>query len=108
MATVTKMTPRGLNVLRTSVVLLLATAVALIYAVAPWEVSTLIVGASTLLLAVLVSTHARRTEYVCPSCQRRFAISAWVDFVSPHKGMVKLLTCPDCRTVAWCPGERRQ
>ena len=108
MTTVSRLTPRGLNILRGSALAFLAIAITAVYLLSSWVLATSITGGVALVLFVLVSTHAHNTEYTCPSCHRRFAVSAWVDFVSPHVSYAKLLTCPDCRTVAWCPAERRQ
>jgi hypothetical protein len=100
------MSPKGLNLLRVAVVVFLAAAVLLIFWVARWEAATVIVGSAVLVLVLMVSFHARRTEYTCPACARKFAVSAWVDFLSPHVPHAKLLCCPDCRKVSWCEAGR--
>jgi hypothetical protein len=50
----------------------------------------------------LVRWHARHTGYSCGECDFRFLVSAWVDFLSPHKAGVKMLRCPRCGTASWC------
>ncbi len=52
-------------------------------------------------LALLVTWHARNFAFRCRRCGNEFAISAALDFVSPHglwlDGGWKLLRCPRCR-----------
>jgi DNA-directed RNA polymerase subunit RPC12/RpoP len=56
-------------------------------------------------LTILVTWHAHRTAYTCSVCGKVFAISAWIDFISPHLPGSKLLRCPHCRAVGWCRAE---
>jgi len=55
----------------------------------------------------LVRWHAKNSAYVCPACSLHFPISAWTDFMSPHKGGVKLLRCPRCGESDWCDETNR-
>ena len=50
----------------------------------------------------LVRWHAKNTGYCCDECDFRFTVSAWVDFLSPHKAGVKMLRCPRCGVSSWC------
>jgi hypothetical protein len=49
---------------------------------------------------LLVVWHAHNFGYRCRLCGNEFAISTWLDFVSPHGwwfgGGWKLLRCPCC------------
>lgn len=56
-----------------------------------------------MLLAVIVTRHARKTTYKCPACGHEFKISALTDFFTPHLAGQKLVKCPSCGTVDWCP-----
>jgi predicted RNA-binding Zn-ribbon protein involved in translation (DUF1610 family) len=53
-------------------------------------------------LAWLVRRHAHSTQYRCPACGHRFAVSAWKDFSQPHGGEKKLARCPFCGKEEWC------
>ncbi len=50
----------------------------------------------------LIRWHARHTGYLCHACAHKFAVSAWVDFLSPHKAGEKMLCCPRCGESSWC------
>lgn len=54
------------------------------------------------IMSLLVYRHARTTGYHCPACGHEYAVSAWVDFLSPHGFGRKLLRCPRCRLASWC------
>ena len=54
------------------------------------------------IMIVLVRWHARTSGYHCPACGHEFAVSAWVDFLSPHGFGRKLLRCPRCDIASWC------
>jgi hypothetical protein len=88
--------------------------VALIWtAIENTEIWWLWLGLATVVagLAVLVRVHAGRTLYRCPSCGHVFAITAMVDFASPHYPFSKYLDCPSCGSCSWCPevdGKREQ
>ena len=62
----------------------------------------LIILALAVVTALLVRWHARNTGYRCPACEFTFVISAWTDFMSPHKSGEKMLRCPRCRGSSWC------
>lgn len=53
---------------------------------------------------VLVRWHAKNTAYICPKCGHTFAVTTLEDLMSPHMGIVKLLTCPKCVKSSWCEG----
>ena len=53
-------------------------------------------------LTIAVIWHSKVTAYKCPLCSKEFAISAFVDFFSPHLPYKKLLNCPCCNIVNWC------
>jgi len=53
--------------------------------------------------AFLIRWHARHAGYLCPACTHKFAVSTWVDFLSPHKAGEKMLRCPRCGESSWCP-----
>ena len=53
-------------------------------------------------LCLLVCWHSRKYAYVCPECSHRFAITAFIDLLSPHFPDKKLLTCPKCLVKTWC------
>jgi hypothetical protein len=57
---------------------------------------------TALLLVLLVRWHARSTVYQCPTCEHRFRISGWTDFLRPHGGEKKYLRCPGCGKSDWC------
>ncbi len=96
----------GRDWLATGLRLLVFVAVVLVgaYLLLPayWYVFAVLVAGGLLLL---VTWHARAFAYRCPSCGRRFEVSALVDLVSPqgvgrdehgHAVGWKLLRCPDC------------
>ena len=56
----------------------------------------------TIVLVLLIRWHAQSTVYLCPSCEHRFRISGWTDFVRPHGGEKKYLRCPGCGESGWC------
>lgn len=64
-----------------------------------WPLAILIVFA--VMLFFMVRWHARHIGYECPKCMHRFAVSAMVDFLSPHT-TGKLLRCPHCGVCSWC------
>ncbi len=51
-------------------------------------------------LLLVVTWHTRTFAYRCRNCDNEFAISAPLDFISPHafdfSGGWKLLRCPRC------------
>lgn len=49
----------------------------------------------------LIRWHARISIYKCSACRRTFTISAWTDFMSPHRGGEKLLRCEHCGQSGW-------
>ena len=57
-----------------------------------------VVGVS---LYLLVRWHARTTAYECATCGAQFTLSVFRDFVSPHAGDRKCLTCPSCGRRGW-------
>jgi len=61
-----------------------------------------VIAAAALFLFFLVRWHARSFGYECPQCASRFAVGAWIDFISPHYPDKKRLTCPHCRERSWC------
>jgi hypothetical protein len=54
------------------------------------------------LMIVMVRWHARTSGYHCSACGHEFAISAWIDFLSPQGFGRKLLRCPRCEIASWC------
>jgi DNA-directed RNA polymerase subunit RPC12/RpoP len=69
----------------------------------PSTVSSLVITLLFLaIMILLVYRHARTCGYHCAPCGHEFAISIWVDFLSPHGFGRKLLRCPRCRIASWC------
>jgi DNA-directed RNA polymerase subunit RPC12/RpoP len=66
---------------------------------APWGivawVALVLVG-----VVILIRWHSRNYGYKCVKCGHEFAISTFVNCISPHgpsmKGGWKLLKCPEC------------
>lgn len=54
------------------------------------------------IMLLLVVRHARTSGYHCLPCGNEFAISVWIDFLSPHGFGRKLLRCPRCGIASWC------
>lgn len=48
-----------------------------------------------------VKWHASISAYICYKCNHKFTISAFRDFISPHKISSKYLTCPSCGEKGW-------
>jgi hypothetical protein len=64
--------------------------------------SLLITAAFLGLMILLIRWHAHSSGYHCPACGHEFAVSAWVDFLSPHGFGRKLVRCPRCTIASWC------
>ena len=60
----------------------------------------LILVLSFVIIGLIVFWHSRKTIYKCPKCEKKFKISFFKDFISPHwpgrKGGYKYLGCPKC------------
>jgi DNA-directed RNA polymerase subunit RPC12/RpoP len=56
-------------------------------------------------LLLLVGWHARAFAYQCRNCGHEFAISLWMDLISPQwpgkEGGWKYLRCPQCGRRSW-------
>jgi hypothetical protein len=69
----------------------------------PSTVSSLVITLLFLaIMMLLVYRHARTSGYHCSPCGHEFAVSVWVDFLSPHGFGRKLLRCPRCQIASWC------
>jgi hypothetical protein len=95
-----------LTVTRTCLFLVLASLIALLAIFGSPVFLWVILTVAALLVLTIVVWHARRTVYICKSCKHVFQITAWIDFISPHLGGVKLLRCPKCGSVGWCESGR--
>ena len=56
-----------------------------------------------LITALFIKHIHENTLYECPNCKYVFKPNLSDFILSPHQTYYRLLTCPNCKTVAWCP-----
>lgn len=62
----------------------------------------LIISINILLLVVLIYIHSSHNAYVCPKCQKKFAITFLRDLLTFNNGKKgKYLKCPYCHHKSW-------
>jgi DNA-directed RNA polymerase subunit RPC12/RpoP len=93
---------RKLYAIRTAFVVFLILVVVVVF-LKPSIEAVVVLGVTAVVLHLLIRRHAARTLYQCPVCRREFAVSGSIDFTSPHTPAKKLLECPECGEISWCP-----
>ncbi|MCP4568881.1 MAG: hypothetical protein GY841_15000 [FCB group bacterium] len=89
-------------ILQLSATLMVAVLAFILPAAAGWHgLPYVIIGVFAVGCILLVHWHSAHTAYQCSSCRHTFIISAWTDFMSPHKGGEKLLRCGRCGYTGW-------
>ncbi len=69
----------------------------------PDELKPLVLVYLTLVVVLLLKHFYENTLYECPNCKHIFKPKLSDFVLSPHQTYYKLLTCPNCGSIEWCP-----
>ena len=69
----------------------------------PEELMTIPFVYVALITALFIKHIYENTLYECPNCKHVFKPKLSDFILSQHQTYYRLLTCPNCKTVAWCP-----